>query len=281
MLVERYFRALRLQQRQSSPGSAARDLFVCSSSRPQLRCQGWAPVDSFLVPGAASIGGWPAHKGARALVALVALTALLSGCTPKRVAPRQPRPVQSQVIHPAALVEVNRLLVAPIEVESGVAIGDAVIGDLSEKVTEAFKLYFGKEVLFLAPNRKLGAVKGTSLNTATIAEITGQEGVDAVVRTRLLRFVERSGSVAGSDRPAEIGFRTSVLRSVDGKEVWTATYSFRDRALSESIFANRPEGRVEGGWQRADSIARDAFVAVADAFAKDRLEQFESSGGER
>ncbi len=102
-------------------------------------------------------------------------------------------------------------------------------------------------------------------------------GVDAVLKTELTHYSDRVGSALGGE-PAAVGFRMTVTRLVDGKELWQGTYYLKQQALSDNFlkigekFGNQGTG---AGWTSGvELLKRGAALALQD-FRLRRLSAFE------
>ena len=103
-------------------------------------------------------------------------------------------------------------------------------------------------------------------------------GADAILQTTILRFVERQGSAVGATQPAGVDFSMRLVRSSDGKVVWSASYHFQDAFLSENLFKAQQRFSPEAGagWRSAGDLLAEGFRSAFNQLSTQRIEQFSS-----
>jgi hypothetical protein len=97
--------------------------------------------------------------------------------------------------------------------------------------------------------------------------------VQNILVTSIEDFQSRSGTQVGSNLSAALGFKLALLRVRDGSELWTATYSFRDNAITDNLLAinKRAESGTGPGWKNIKGLAQGAFTAAFRNLEERRL----------
>ena len=88
------------------------------------------------------------------------------------------------------------------------------------------------------------------------------------------------GSALGSSSGATVNFQMSLYRTADAKQVWEASYYFRDQALSENLLkiGDRFEKGQGAGWRTALRVISDGFRAALRDFSAKRQAGFIGGG---
>ena len=230
-------------------------------------------------------------------VFLSVLCVLCVGCGPRvkelSKAPsglslREPR-LQSQVVNKAELLRVRSVAVAPIELGSRVRSQNEQPVALYDYLSDAARRELGMKVLLLdaaalaSAQQSGGLADGTPRGAVPRREAALQQveqlGGDAILLTKLHHFNQRVGSRVGAEKPAHVSFEMSLVREADQAPIWTASFSFRDQALSDNLFriGERVEFNRKGqlGWKSADSIAQLGFKEAFEDLSSHRRAQFE------
>ncbi len=177
---------------------------------------------------------------------------------------------------PRELLGINSILIAaPIfdpRARSASGGQNRILAQLEQAAREQMDVQ-----LIDAESARVAASKATSDDSARA--VARQFGGDAVLRTTILRYTERQGSAVGATQPAGVDFSMRLLRSSDGKTVWTASYHFQDEFLSQNLFKARQRFSSEAGvgWRSAQDLLADGFRSALSQLSSRRIEQF--SGG--
>jgi len=99
---------------------------------------------------------------------------------------------------------------------------------------------------------------------------------DAVLLTTVNGFSEREGSRIAVNQPAALSFEMKLIRISDQKEIWSASYFFQDKALSENLFktGQKLEESGSAAWQDAHNLIANAFSKSFRDLSTKRVEQF-------
>lgn len=168
------------------------------------------------------------------------------------------------------LLKVNSIAVAPVEFSqdlTGVSLkeigaNESLMTAMMDELDLA--VYSDQQVASLLGKNggKIGAAKAL--------------GADAVLLTEISEFSERVGSRIGSDAPARVAFNMSIVRAKDGAELWKASYSFKDEALTDNLFHIKKRGETgKVGFKSARDLLMNGFRLASKDFAKTRNEQFQ------
>lgn len=112
---------------------------------------------------------------------------------------------------------------------------------------------------------------------SALVKLLAKERIDGVLLVTLLRYTEREGSGLGVSRPAEVGFRMSLVSTDNGAPViWDSSFHFKDEALMDNLLKAR--GRFSdgksAGWKRADTMLQVGFGQALGELAAQRDQQF-------
>lgn len=171
------------------------------------------------------------------------------------------------------LISINSVAVMPITPALGSeGLSIEAIGANETLVTAMMdeldvRVFFDKNVA--SPN---------AANSADKARIAGKKlGADAILITKLSDYSERSGSKLGSDSPARVAFEMSMYRVSDDKQIWQASYSFKDGALSENLFSidKKTESGKSLGFRSARDLLMEGFKTASRDFAHTRSAAFQ------
>ena len=186
-------------------------------------------------------------------------------------------PLSVVVADPAALASVNALLVSAPSVA-----GEARSAKLDSKSFQ--------DLVEDAANRELDlAVYGSEwldlnhiVDTSPGAISAGNRaalqkaGINGVLNTELTHYSDRIGSALGGE-PAAVGFRMTITRLTDSKELWQGTYYLRQEALTDNLFKICQKFGSEGtgaGWTSgSELLQRGASMALKD-FGQRRFAAF-------
>lgn len=216
----------------------------------------------------------------KSFCALISFALLISGCSVPGGSSRASSerglghsfttasPFNSRVSDPQAIASVNSLYVAPVDFSEQADASGVPGFDLDQQLGSIVKGELGMKVI--SPDNFSGSRKS---HDAVLAEAR-KTSADAVLFTRVDRFIERSGSAVGGEG-AEVGLTMTIVRMRDGKEVWRGDYSFHDKAISENLLqlGNRSSGNGAGWRSGRDSLVNGMLLGVRD-FNERRLALF-------
>jgi hypothetical protein len=112
----------------------------------------------------------------------------------------------------------------------------------------------------IAPESVLGVMSSLTSNNISERSLWVETGrllkADGVMVCFLYRFRERVGTRYAAEVPASVAFDVYLLRSIDGRVVWSARFDETQQALSENIlkfqsFMDRK------GWVSASELATE------------------------
>ena len=180
------------------------------------------------------------------------------------------------------LLKINSLYLDPIQFEGEsreAAVGaSGAYSDLKDAFKEATDL----ELKFADVSGKDQTVAASvmsdlnpSQQLARAVQKGREAGAEAVLLTRISRYIGRSGTAMGTDQPAQVVFTMSLVRLDDWKEVWAAHYAYRDEAISDNLY--KIGSRTAKGWSTAQHVLVHGFKAAAEDFANRRSRAFEVS----
>jgi hypothetical protein len=180
-------------------------------------------------------------------------------------------PLNAAVLRPEILSAVNSIEVAqPVIKQSGIA---ATISpqDAYVTISKAARETMTLKVMGGEPGRSLS--DGVAVNTSA----------DAVLRTEILRFEERSGSAFGGE-PAVVSFRMVMYSPRGRADIWSAQYFLKQEALSENLLriGERvgPSG-LGAGWSTAQEVFKKGIREALQDFNSQREQSFVvGAGGE-
>lgn len=172
-----------------------------------------------------------------------------------------------------SLLKVNSIAVAPIGLSLGVE--GVSIKDIG--ADESLLAAMMDELdLALFSEREMSSLSGKKGGRGGAVEAAKALGADALLVTEISEFSERAGSRLGSDSPARVAFSMSLVRPTDGAELWKASYSFRDEALTDNLFHLKKRGEAgRVGFKSARDLLMNGFKLASKDFAKSRNDQFQ------
>lgn len=216
---------------------------------------------------------------------LLAITAALGACQIPAEPARQHALTTPNLISraelPRDLLSINSVAILPPDVDPR---ADAVRRARYSLVEDLYAAAQEQLDLTIAPadqmQKVLGPAFGAARHESAAALSAGKKlGSDAVLSTKILKFVNREGSAVGASTPAAVDFSMSLLRVSDGKEVWSASYHFQDASLTENLF--KVEERFNNGrgpgWRSAADLLSNGFRSALKDFSSQRFAQFSSS----
>ena len=218
------------------------------------------------------------------MTALVAL-ALITGCTNRGISPGTPagtiktrheNELQARLVSHAAspqeLLTLNSVLILPLDVDARVDTTQIATAEVYDELLDAAQRELGLKV-FGESSGSGGARHLKSVENSL--EMGKKVKADGVLQAKLENFIERSGSAVGGE-PATVSFSMSVLRVEDGKELWSATYFFKDEALSQNLLkvGDRLSKSNGAGWKSARAVLAEGFDGAMEDLSKRRVQQF-------
>jgi hypothetical protein len=110
-----------------------------------------------------------------------------------------------------------------------------------------------EEVLRVLGTREIDL---SSAPPATVCQIVSRElGADAILFTRVRRFVSRRGRGTGVARPASVWFELA-LRAPDGELLWRGEYDETQQGLTDDPLSLRRSIARRFRWVTAEELAR-------------------------
>ena len=109
----------------------------------------------------------------------------------------------------------------------------------------------------------------TSYNKKENAEGDGQKALkkgilpytDAVLKTTILNWQERIGSGVGATQGAVVSFVMKLIKTSDNRELWNATFHFRDQALTEDLLqVGKHLGKGNTRWHVAGDLYKKGLA---------------------
>lgn len=82
--------------------------------------------------------------------------------------------------------------------------------------------------------------------------------VDAVLIGSILAYEDRRGGPVAVDRPARVGFVSSLISIPEGQAIWTGKYFERQQSLTENLATLSLFWKRSGRWLTAEELARYA-----------------------
>ncbi len=80
-------------------------------------------------------------------------------------------------------------------------------------------------------------------------------GADAVISGIVYRFRQRVGTTLSVNSPASVGFGIHLLRTSDGRLIWSKHFDETQRSLSEDLFKIRSFVERGGRWLDVEELA--------------------------
>lgn len=96
---------------------------------------------------------------------------------------------------------------------------------------------------------------------------------DAVLRTEILRFDERSGSAFGGE-PAVVSFRMAMYSRAARADMWSAQYFLKQEALSENLLRIGERKGLGAGWSTAHDVFKKGVNEALQDFNSQREQRF-------
>lgn len=103
-----------------------------------------------------------------------------------------------------------------------------------------------------------------------------KERTDAVLKTEIVTFMDRSGSFVAGE-PATVAFTMTVVRNSDQSELWRANYFYRQEALSDNWLKIGERFGPDGmgpGWRSGRELLDRGISSAIEDFATRREQQF-------
>ncbi len=91
-------------------------------------------------------------------------------------------------------------------------------------------------------------------------------GADAIVVGEILRIRERQGETYSVVAPASVAFRVTLVRAVDGAELYRAVFDETQRPISEEPERLLRPGTLRFRWLTAEQLARTGVERMARVF---------------
>ncbi len=88
-----------------------------------------------------------------------------------------------------------------------------------------------------------------------LVEMGRRVGADAVISGIVYRFRQRIGTTLSVDSPASVGFGIHLLRTSDGRLLWSRHFDETQRSLSEDLFKLGAFVKRGGRWLAAEELA--------------------------
>jgi hypothetical protein len=219
----------------------------------------------------------PREKGLKAIVSLILLFAIgacsgysITGGPGRTVAPS----LQSTTLSQDEISTVKQVYLMPSQLQSGVGQAAGLQLRFDAHIRSAWEGECGFTAVVAPENKAQPALAASADLQAALAEAR-RRNADAVLETTVQEYTERICSAVGGEQPAAVAFRMRVYRALSGREIWNASYVFRDQAWSENVFRMlRPfEGGRKLGWLSAQDILQEgARRACLDFEARGRGE---------
>lgn len=184
-----------------------------------------------------------------ALASLV-FACLILGCASAGSKHMGQVPLRTEVLDIDGLTRVGVLEVASPTFKGGVS------EDLWKRYfEEAIQIAWRKETSFeVVPSSK-------------VHELTP----DAVLYTQISVARDRIGSQMGALQPAELAFQQRVVERNSQRVLWSATFLFLDKALTDNLFDSH-----SGRWEDLETLARVGFQQAAAEVEKTVQEHYRS-----
>ena len=112
-----------------------------------------------------------------------------------------------------------------------------------------------------------------------VVRASPKERTDAVLKTEIVTFKDRSGSLVGGE-PATVAFTMTVSRISDQAELWRANYFYRQEALSDNWLKIGERFGSDGtgpGWRSGRELLDRGISSAIEDFATRREQQFLSA----
>ena len=152
-------------------------------------------------------------------------------------------------------------------------VGPGGPGFLTTQVFEFMEKSSGYQVLSPEGARSLrSAVAGPGGKLESEREVIPEMGrrvkADAVLAGYVYRYRDRLGNAYSVENPASVAFELCLVRSSDGRMLWSGRHDETQSALSDNLL-KAPEFVKRGGkWITADALAREGLDRVLKDFPK-------------
>lgn len=163
-------------------------------------------------------------------------------------------PLSVKVPNPARLTSISALRILPPTISSSVTDSSITVKGLQE-IVEA---------------------RADEALTMKVVPAAGAAKTDAVLKTEILSYRERTGSAIGGE-PATVAFFMTLSRSSDGGVVWQANYFYQQEALSDNwlkIGQRFGSNGTGAGWVSAKELFQRGVSGAFEDLAARRDEQF-------
>ena len=97
------------------------------------------------------------------------------------------------------------------------------------------------------------------------AEAARQFGVDALLVGEITRWVEREGEALGSQRPAAVGLRVTLVGAPAGERLWQGEFDRSQQPLLENVLLTPRYPGAGTRWLTAEEFAHFAADELAAA----------------
>ena len=173
-------------------------------------------------------------------------------------------PLSAAVLRPDLLSSVNSIEVAqPVIKPSGIT------GTISPQDAYVTISNVARETMTL---KVMGGEAGRNVSGG----VAVNSSADAVLRTEILRFEERSGSAFGGE-PAVVSFRMTMYSPRVRVDMWTAQYFLKQEALSENLLRIGERvgpGGLGAGWSTAHEVFKKGIRGALQDFNSQREQRF-------
>lgn len=175
-------------------------------------------------------------------------------------------PLTSQVLDARSLAAINSISIERPSNATGAVAGPLSVDEATSVIYRTARETMTLKVVCAAQSGAEGVAKSS--------------GVDAVLKTEILRFDRRQGSAVGGE-PAVVSFRM-ILESTDRRHaVWSAQYFLKQEAVSENLLRlgerMGPAG-LGAGWSSAREVFEKGVRAALSDLNLQREKQFLSRG---
>lgn len=176
--------------------------------------------------------------------------------------------LRTKSVRPRELLGVNSILVARPKVSSDLANRPELVSSLYRIIEETARAQLGMDLVFEDEGQNSDKAHGKG---------SVDKNVDAVLRTSVTRYIDRSGSRIGSEQLAAVDFAME-LQALDAKtSFWEGSYHFRDQALTENLL--RADQVFEDGvhLRTAPGLFRQGVEQALRELSETREKQFLSA----
>jgi len=170
-------------------------------------------------------------------------------------------PLTVSVLRPELLASVNSIEVAQPVVKQSASAGAISPPDAYGIISNAARETMTLKVVGADGSRVVNGFAGSS------------SSADAVLRTEILRFDERSGSAFGGD-PAVVSFRMAMYSPRARADMWSAQYFLKQEALSENLLRIGERKGLGAGWSTAHEVFKKGVSEALQDFNSQREQRF-------